>query len=144
MDRNGRARPPDACGRGNRRLVVAAALHTRPARVVADAAPSQAPWAERQLDSAAPRALRPAARARALATASVVAARVVVVIAEPEEPDQPDDEQAHVEHAETDHEDPPLGGHWGDASAMGQPVEEGFAYSASSFVTRLLGTYVTE
>jgi hypothetical protein len=79
--------------------------------VVAHAPATQAPWTERQLDAAASRALRASARAWALTAAAVVAARVVVVVAQPEEPDQPDDEQAHVEDAEADHEDPPLGGH---------------------------------
>ena len=68
-------------------------------------------------------------RVAAGATAEVVAV-VTVVVAQPEEPDQPHDEQSDVEDAEADHEDPPLGGHDVDASAVGRPREE---------LSRLLG-----
>src|SRR5215212_8106883 len=91
--------------------MVAAPFDTGPARVVADPATAEAPGAQRQLDATAAGAVASGARPWALAAAAVVAAGIVVVIAEPEEPDQPDDEQPDVEDAEPDHEDPPLGGH---------------------------------
>ena len=56
-------------------------------------------------------------RTRALATAAVVSGRLVAVVAQAEEPDEPGDQQADVEYAEADHEDPPLGGHRLDANA---------------------------
>src|SRR5215204_2536649 len=103
--------------------MVAAPLKPGPARVVANPALAEVPGAQRQLDSAAAGAVAPRTRPRALAPAAVVAAGVVVVVAEPEEPDQPDDEQPDVEDAEPDHEDPPLGGHRLDATTMARLVE---------------------
>ena len=123
--------------------MVAAALRTGSARVVADAAAPEVPGAQRKLDAAAARAVAPRTRAGALAPAAVVATRVVVIVPKPEEPDQPYDEEPDVEHAEPDHEDPPLGGHRVDATAMAARVEGLFYYCAGSFVTWLLGTYVT-
>ena len=45
------------------------------------------------------------------AARTVVAGRVVLVVTQAEEPDKPQDQQAHVENAEADHENPPLRGH---------------------------------
>ena len=47
----------------------------------------------------------------ALTAASILVGRLVAVVAQPEEPHQPDDEQAHVQQAEANHEDPPLRAH---------------------------------
>jgi hypothetical protein len=123
------AGPPWPDPRG-RRLVI-----TQPA--------SATPAAKREAHSVAAGSILLGTGVRALAPAAVVAARIVVVVAQPEEPDQPDDEQPDVEDAEPDHEDPPLGGHRVDATAMARPVEGLFSYSAGLFVTWLLGTYVT-
>ena len=103
--------------------MVAAPLHTGPARVVANPATSEVPGAQRQLDAAAAWAVAARTRPGTLAPATVIAARIVVVVAEPEEPDQPDNEEPDVEDAEPDHEDPPLGGHRRDATAMARRVE---------------------
>ncbi len=62
-------------------------------------------------DAAASGTIVARARIRPLATATVLPLGVVAVFAQAEEPDQPYDEQPHVENAEPDHEDPPLGGH---------------------------------
>jgi hypothetical protein len=91
--------------------------------VVAHAPAAQVPLAERELDAPASRTIAAATGPRALAAAAVVPAGIVVVVAKPEEPDQPDHEQADVEDAEANHEDPPLGGHRFDATAMTEPVE---------------------
>jgi hypothetical protein len=79
--------------------------------VGAVAATARAIAAERQPDSVASRAILAGARIWAFASSAVVAASVVIVVAQAEEPDQPNDQQAHVEDAEADHEDPPLRGH---------------------------------
>jgi hypothetical protein len=91
--------------------VITAPLDAGPARVIAHTASAEIPGAQGQPDAASSGSVASSARARALAASAVVAARVIVVIAQPEEPDQPDDEEPHVEDAEADHEDPPLGGH---------------------------------
>src|SRR5687768_5063858 len=123
MSRHRRARSSYASRRRHARLAAPTAFDARSARVVAHAPLAQVPGAQRQLDAAAPGAVAPAARAGALAAAAVVAARIVVVVAQAEEPDQPDHEQADVEDAEANHEDPPLGGHRFDATAMTERVE---------------------
>ena len=69
------------------------------------------PATEREPDPVAAGAARIGPRSRTVASAAAVVMGVVVVIAQPEEPNQPDDEQPDVEDAESDHEDPPLGGH---------------------------------
>jgi hypothetical protein len=71
----------------------------------------ESPAAERQADAVAAGTTVPGPRARPFAASAVVAPRVIVVVAQAEKPDQPDDQQPDVEHAEPDHEDPPLGGH---------------------------------
>jgi hypothetical protein len=78
--------------------------------VVAKAS-SAAPAAEGQAHAVAAGAVLVGARIWALASATVVATRIVVVVPQPEEPDQPHDQQPHVEDAEPDHEDPALSGH---------------------------------
>ena len=78
-------------------------------RAIAPAAEAVA--AERQPDPIAPRAVLARAGIGAFAPSAIVATSVVIVVAQAEEPDQPDDQQAHVEDAEADHEDPPLRGH---------------------------------
>ncbi len=107
--------------------------------MVADPAAPEIPGAKRQLDPAPAGAVRTTARAGSLTAAAVIATGIVVVVAQPEEPDQPDHEQADVEDAKPDHEDPPLGGHRVDASAMGDAVEALCAYPVG-FATWLLGT----
>jgi hypothetical protein len=72
---------------------------------------SETPAAERKADAVAAGTIVPGLRTGSLAAAAVVTARIVIVVTQPEEPDQPDDQQADVEDAESDHEDPPLGGH---------------------------------
>jgi hypothetical protein len=96
--------------------------------VVAHAPAAEVPLAERELDAAASRTVAAAAGPWALAAAAVVTAGIVVVVAQPEEPDQPDHEQADVEDAEPNHEDPPLGGHRFDATAMTEWVEAFFSF----------------
>ena len=52
------------------------------------------------------------ARLRSLATtAAALLGRIVATVAQAEEPDEPDDQEAYVEYAEPDHEDPGLGAH---------------------------------
>src|SRR5829696_8830827 len=80
-------------------------------RVIAHSSAAELPGAERQPDPVSAGAVLARPWARALTPAAVIAARIVIVVAQPEEPDQPYDQEAHVEHAEPDHEDPPLGGH---------------------------------
>jgi hypothetical protein len=77
--------------------------------------------AERQAQAAT--AIAVARLRRRAAPAASVVVRRVVVIAEAEEPDQPDDQQADVEHAQPDHEDPPLRGHSGDGTRAGRQVK---------------------
>lgn len=67
--------------------------------------------AQRQPYAVAPGAVLARAWLGAFAPSAIVATRVVVIVAQAEEPDKPHDQQAHVEDAETDHEDPPLRGH---------------------------------
>src|SRR5215207_2690122 len=127
MRRNRRARPSHPRRRRHQRLVIAAALGTGPARVVAHASAPEVPGAQRQLDAAPTGTIAARTRSRTLAPAAVVAARVIVVVAQPEEPDKPDHQQPDVEDAEANHEDPPLGGHRVDATAMEWRVEGPFA-----------------
>jgi hypothetical protein len=75
------------------------------------AAATQGVAAQRQPDSVAPGAILARTGLGALTPSAVVATRVVVIVAQAEEPDKPHDQQAHVEDAEADHEDPPLRGH---------------------------------
>src|SRR5215212_9336880 len=128
VSRNRRARTSHPGRRRHAWLGAAAAFDARRTRVVPHAALAQLPRAERQLDPAAAGAVAAAARARALSASTVVPARVIVVIPQAEEPDQPDHEQPDVEDAEADHEDPPLGGHRFDASAMTERVEALFSF----------------
>jgi hypothetical protein len=86
--------------------------------VGAVAAATEAVATERQPDSVATGPVFARARIGALAAPAVVATRVVVVVAQAEEPDQPHDQEAHVENAKADHEDPPLRGH---ASMLARP-----------------------
>jgi hypothetical protein len=86
--------------------------------VVTDAAAILAGTAQRVPEAAAAgTAVR--ARLGAAASAAVGAVVVAVVVTHAtEEPHEPDDQQADVEHAEADHEDPSLGGHRRDGTAM--------------------------
>jgi hypothetical protein len=79
--------------------------------MIAVAAAPETPATERKADAVAAGSIVPGLRTGPLAAAAVVTAGIVVVVPQPEEPDQPDDQQADVEDAESDHEDPPLGGH---------------------------------
>ena len=79
--------------------------------MIAVAAAPETPATERTANAVAAGPIVPGLRTGPLAAAAVVTPRIVVVVPQPEEPDQPDDQQADVEDAESDHEDPPLGGH---------------------------------
>src|SRR5215211_1102057 len=92
--------------------------------VVPDAA-AAAPAAQGQAHDVAARPVVPRPGVRAFSAAPVVAAGIVAVVAQAEEPDQPHDQEPHVEDAEPDHEDPPLGGHQGDATATRELPEGG-------------------
>src|SRR5205823_1200431 len=72
--------------------------------------------------ASAPRAVIPL-RARATAARTAVVGLVVIVVPQPEEPDKPQDQQAHVENAETHHENPPLRTDKSDRSSGRQPVQ---------------------
>jgi hypothetical protein len=81
--------------------------------------------AERAPEAAASRTL---ARARiATAAAGAVVVGRALVVAQAEEPDEPDHEQAHIEDAEANHEDPTLSGHERDSSAARGSAEGVFA-----------------
>src|SRR4051794_6969874 len=81
--------------------------------------------AERLAKPATARAL---ARARIVtAAAGSVVVRRPLVVAQPEEPNEPDHEEAHIEDAEANHEDPPLRGHQRDGSAGTASVEGPFS-----------------
>jgi hypothetical protein len=139
----GRARTPDPCGeRLRKRRGRSAPAYPVGGRLVVAKASSTTPAAERQTHPVAAGAVAVRARLRTLATATIVAAGIVVVVAEPEEPDQPDDQEPDVEDAEPDHEDPALSGHYRDATATGEPPK-GLrrAYLVLS-VGRGSGTYV--
>src|SRR5918992_954793 len=106
---------------------------------VESAPPPQPPAAGGQREAAPAGAVAPWTGAGALATPAVIAARVVVVVAEPEEPDQPDDQQADVEDAKSDHEDPPLGGHRGPMLPRCQPRKKGSPCLAAPTAIRAVG-----
>src|SRR4051794_16061065 len=113
---HGRARPADARGHMRRqRLEAARACAAARERVAA-----QAPGALLQATEglAQPAAAGAAAGIGLVAAAAraVVVARVVVVT-QAEEPDEPHDQQADIEDAEADHEDPALGGHGADGTS---------------------------
>src|SRR4051812_2550442 len=112
MHRLWRARAPHA---GRERLRQrrggTTAAYAPGGRLVVAQPSSIAPAAQREAHAVAAGTVPLRARIRALAPTAVVAARIVVVLAQPEEPDQPDDQQADVEDAEADHEDPALSGH---------------------------------
>ncbi len=95
----------------DRWLSAAPAAGSRGGRVVADA-PAWLQAAVRKPGKSASAAVvsRSAPGALTAATA-VLTGRVVPVVSQTEEPDQPDDEQAHVQHAEPHHEDPPFRAH---------------------------------
>src|SRR5215211_170111 len=109
----GRQRPRDG------RLVAPSPARVSRRAVVAHAPAAQLPPTERQPDPVPARAVAAGARIRPLATAAVIPAGAVVVVAQPEEPDQPDDQEPDVEHPEADHEDPPLRGH---ATMLARPA----------------------
>src|SRR5918992_2416263 len=107
----------------DRRLGPAPASRAGGPVVGAVASAPKAPAPQREPDAVAARSVPARPRLWPLASAAVVALGVVVVVAQAEEPDQPDDQQPDVEDPEADHEDPPLGGHGLDASAVGRPRE---------------------
>jgi hypothetical protein len=79
----------------------------------------------------------PLARRRARATAAgTVVTRGVVVVAQAEEPDEPDDQQADIEYAEADHEDPSLGGHDPMVPLSKRKVKAGFPDRAPAPTSR--------
>jgi hypothetical protein len=85
--------------------------------------PQARPWSQPLAQT--PAAVRPRIALRAVATAArtAVVRLVVVVVAQAEEPDEPQDEQAHVENAESHHEDPPLGTDSPDRSSGDNPAQ---------------------
>jgi hypothetical protein len=77
------------------------------------------PWTGWQAPTQAAAAVRAIVALGTWATApwATVVGLVVVVIAQTEEPDQPEDQQADVENAESDHEDPAFGADTSDRSS---------------------------
>jgi len=86
--------------------------------VVAQAGPALAETPERLEQTAAAGGI---VRGATWAAAGTILAAILVIAAEAEEPHEPQDQQADVENAEADDEDPPLGGH---ALMVRAPVEE--------------------
>jgi hypothetical protein len=79
---------------------------------------------ERDPVAASVRAL--ARRGPGAAAARPVVAGGVVVVTQAEEPHEPHDQQADVENAEADHEDPSLGGHDSMVPLANEKVKGGF------------------
>src|SRR4051812_3348022 len=116
MGGHGRVRATDPRrARPGRRLE--AARSSRPARQrVAAHAPGALLEASQRLAEAAAAGAATRARIVTAAAGAVVVARVVVVT-QAEEPHEPHDQQADIEDAEADHEDPTLGGHVADGTS---------------------------
>src|SRR5947209_8657976 len=133
MRRRRRARTPHPRGRRARdRRWAALTGGTYRTRVIAHAPASLPHAAERDpLSTTARVGVR--RRIGPAATGAVVARRVVVV-AQAEEPDEPHDQQADVEYAEADHEDPSLGGHKPMVPLPKEKVKSDFGVPMRSWV----------
>src|SRR4051812_36489878 len=122
MGGHGRARAPDTRRRVRRQRLETA----HPCAAARQRVAAQAPRALLEPAQRAPEATAagPATGTRIVTAAAraVVVARVVV-IAQTEEPDEPHDQQADIEDAEADHEDPALGGHDADGTSTRPPAK---------------------